>query len=110
MLVMKQEPSFWIAIFITVLLRIAVSFDKRDALLAWLLKAVMSVCVGLFSAVVFTDAVISYRGLDPQTFSIPVGVLIAFTAESIVRLIVNVMPKDARAMKDILDAFKGWRS
>ena len=106
---MKNELNFWLAVFIAIAVRVAVTVDRTDRLLTIGLKALLSVVVGVFSAVVFTDAVLAYRNLDPDTFLIPVAVLIGFTAESIVKLIVTVVPKDTKALKDLLSTWRGGK-
>lgn len=104
---MREEASFWIAVITAICVRIFVSINANESPKIIALRAVLAFIVGIFSAVIFTDAVLYYRSLDPNIFTIPVAALIALTAESVVRFIVHIIPKDSRAVVDLLKAWRG---
>lgn len=104
---MREEANFWIAVITAICVRIFVSINTDESPKIIALRAVLAFIVGIFSAVIFTDAVLSYRSLDPNIFTVPVAALIALTAESVVRFIVHIIPKDSKAVIELLKVWKG---
>lgn len=77
----KNDLAFWAAMLGAALLRVITSpFHSM-----W--HAAISILTAVFVAWVFTDAAIDWLHLNPGVYRIPMGAVIALTADGIVRVL-----------------------
>lgn len=80
---MNNDWTFWIALVGAALLRVVTSPFHS------LLRALLQIAVSLVFAWIFTDAVVDYLHLNPAVYRVPMGALLALTADGIVRAILS---------------------
>lgn len=69
-------------------------------------SAIARVGAGLFCSVVFTDALLSELGRDPETYRTPVSALLAMTGFQIVRSFTTM---DVQKIAEAIKTFRGGR-
>jgi hypothetical protein len=106
---LKEEALFWIAVCTAISIRIIVSYDRQLPRLTSFLRASLSVIIGVFMAVTFTDAILDLRELDPDVWERPVAAVIAITGESIVRFSINFIPRNLKEVIELINAIGGLR-
>jgi uncharacterized membrane protein YpjA len=80
---LNNDWTFWIGIAIAALVRVATSpFHSLG-------RAFLQIAVSLAVAWLFTDAVVDYLHLNPAIYRVPMGALLALTADGIVRAILS---------------------
>jgi hypothetical protein len=94
-----HDLLFWVAAVGATILKILLS--------PWagFLRAAISVASALFLAVVFTEALVSYLSLNPDTYRTPVAALVALTGEGLTRWLLQLVDDP----KKLVSLFKVWR-
>ena len=79
-----HDIAFWFAAFGSAALKIALS--------PWMgfWKGAVSVGAALFCAIVFTEPVLDYLNMDPETYKAALAALIALTGEGVVRWLLQI--------------------
>lgn len=80
---MNNDWTFWLALMGAALLRVVTSPFHSIA------RAILQIAVSLVFAWIFTDAVVDYLHLNPVIYRVPMGALLALTADGIVRAILS---------------------
>ena len=80
---MNNDWTFWLSLVGAALLRVVTSPFHS------ILRALLQIAVSLVFAWIFTDAVVDYLHLNPAIYRVPMGALLALTADGIVRAILN---------------------
>lgn len=94
-----QDLVFWIVAIGATILKVLLS--------PWagFLRAAISIVSALFLAVVFTEALVSYLNLNPETYKTPVAALVALTGEGLTRWLLQLVADPRK----IVSLFKVWR-
>lgn len=92
-MIFGHDWYFWFAVIGSVIIKMASAMK-----ISWY-RAAVAGFTAVFSAVVFTDAVVDYLGLPPETYEVPVAVLIGLTGEGIIKQIM-LFTEDLK-LKDI---------
>lgn len=95
-----HDISFWLAVLGATILKIATS----PRMSKW--RVVISGLAALFVAWVFTKPALAFLELDPDTYTIPVAVLIALTGEGICKWLIYA----ANNPKEAIEFLKVWRT
>lgn len=69
-------------------------------------RSALLLVTSMFVAWVFTAPVVDWWHLNPDVYKVPVGVLIAFTADGLVRIILNAAADPAGALA-LWEKFRG---
>ena len=79
-----HDIAFWFAALGSALLKILLS--------PWMgfWKGVISIVAALFCAIVFTEPVLDYLNMDPETYKAALAALIALTGEGVVRWLLQI--------------------
>jgi hypothetical protein len=104
MMFFGHDTSFWMATFGAAVVRILTAEYNGPALLK-LLRAVTIVFTAVFAAMVFTDPVCNYLGLNLEIYKVPMAAVLALTGEGIMRAVIRATGD----FKFILEAIKAWR-
>jgi hypothetical protein len=75
-----HDWTFWVALVGAALVRVLTSPFHS------VLRSAAQVFVSVFVAWLFTDSAVDYMHLDPAIYRVPMGGLIALTADGIVRM------------------------
>jgi hypothetical protein len=78
-----HDWSFWAALLGAALVRVLTSPYRS------FLRAAAQVFVSVFMAWLLTDSAVDYMHLNPDIYKVPMGGLIALTADGIVRMALN---------------------
>ena len=91
-----HDWTFWVALFGAAIVRVLTSPFHS------VLRSLAQVLVSVFVAWAFTDAMIDYLHLSPGVYRVPVGALLALTADGIVRAVLAAAANPSKA-------FAFWR-
>jgi uncharacterized membrane protein YpjA len=80
---LNNDWTFWIGVVLAALVRVATSPFHS------IMRAVLQIAVSLVVAWIFTDAVVDYLHLNPAIYRVPMGALLALTADGVVRAILS---------------------
>lgn len=97
-----QGGPFWIAVAGAVLVKLLTSQYQS------LLRAIATVFTAVFAAYFFTDPVLDYLGLVPDTYKAPMAALLALTGEGIMRALIAAA-NDPTRIGDIWRSFRGGK-
>lgn len=78
-----QDWTFWVALVGAALVRVLTSPFHS------VLRSGAQVFISVFVAWLLTDAAVDYMHLDPTVYRVPMGGLIALTADGLVRMALN---------------------
>jgi hypothetical protein len=98
MIDMLGRLEFWLAVTLATLLKFAASPKLT------LMIGITSVIASILTPLVFADAVMEWRGLDPEVWRIPIVALTALTGEHLSRLLLQSL-----RMTTALEIWKIWR-
>jgi hypothetical protein len=94
-----HDLAFWIAVIGATFIKVATSPQRSIISVATILF------IAVFSAYVFTDPVIAWLHMDPDTYKSAVAALVALSGEGVARLVISI----ANDPKKGIDLFKRWR-
>lgn len=94
-----NDWTFWFAIIVATIVRVMSSPYHS------VLRAGVMIVTSLIFAVVFVDPVLDWLKLDPEIYRTAVAVLIAFTADGIMRLIILASTNPA----EVIDLWRRLR-
>lgn len=94
-----NEPSFWFAVAGATVVKLMTSPYQS------LLRAATTVFAALFAAYFFTDPVLDWSRLPPETYKAPVAALLALTGEGLMRVAMQV----ANDPSKIIEWVRAWR-
>lgn len=94
-----HDISFWLAVLGAALFKLATSQKTT-----WI-RSMISVLAALFGAWVFTKPALAFLSLDPETYTIPVAVLIGLTGEGLGKWTIFA----ANNPKEAIEFLKIWR-
>ena len=94
-----HDWAFWAAAIVAACMKLILS--------PWegVLRGLATFAAALFFAVVFTDPMLSYLNLDPNTYRTAMTAIVALTGEGIARWLLYIVAKPSR----ILDFIKLWK-
>lgn len=83
-MIFDHDIAFWFAALGSAFLKILLS--------PWMgfWKGIASVAAALFCAIVFTEPLLNYLNMDPETYKAALAALIALTGEGVVRWVLQV--------------------
>lgn len=93
--VLGHDVAFWFAALGSAMLKILLS--------PWMgfWKGAISVASALFCAIVFTEPVLDYLNLNPETYKAALAALIALTGEGVVRWLLQIATEPGKLAKAI---------
>ena len=97
--------AVWLAVTISVILRIWAEPPKGETAIHRGFALLFSAICGFVMAIYFYKPVVEWRGLNPDTWDVPIALLLGFTGESFVRFIINVW--EWEKLKDVLAIWRG---
>lgn len=71
-------------------------------------RAAIMIFVAFFCAVVFTEPVVDFFGLNRQTYGYGVAAALALTGEGFIRMILQMVEKPEKLSAAISEWFKWW--
>lgn len=98
-MIFGHDFSFWIAVVGAVIVKLITSPYHSF----W--RAVVTVLAAVFSAWVFTESVVDWFGLDPDTYKTPMAALLALTGEGLMR----VLMAGSNDPIKLIELWKAWR-
>lgn len=98
-MILGHDLAFWFAAFGAAIVRVVLS----PWVGAW--KSLVSFGAAMFFALTFTDSVLDYLNLNPETYKIAVTVIVALTGESVARWGMQILADPTSA----LEWFRAWR-
>lgn len=96
---LHHDLAFWITVGVATVIKLLTSPAGS------LLRTITTAIAAIFSAVVFTDPVLAWLGLDPATYKVAVAALLTLTGEGLMRVAMNLASDPAKAF----DYLKAWR-
>lgn len=98
-MIFNHDVGFWLTAIGAAILRMFLT-----PWVGWI-KSTISFITAIFFALVFTDSVVDYLHLNPDTYKVGVTAIVALTGESIARWALAILENP----KIALDWFKAWR-
>jgi hypothetical protein len=100
--VFGHDIAFWFAAIGSAMLKILLS--------PWmgLWKGLASVVAALFCAIVFTEPVLGYLNMDPETYKAALAALIALTGEGVVRWLLQIATEPGK-IADMIKSLRGGK-
>lgn len=95
-----QEPQFWLAVIGATIVKLFTSPYHSLA------RAASTVFAAVFAAYLFTDAVLHWLDMSPETYKAPVAALLALTGEGLMRVAIQVANEPTK----LLEFLRAWRS
>ena len=93
------DLNFWLATAGATFIKVVTAFKRS------LWRAFFTAFAAMFSAVIFTGPVLAFLERDPETYEIPVAVLLALTGEGLMRAAIDV----SMDPKKLIEFWKPWR-
>lgn len=93
-----QDYRFWIAVLATAAFKIVTSRNVSPT------RVCLTVGAALLSAWAFTDALLDWFSLNPDTYQIPVAVLLGLTGEGAMRWLTSLTPD---SLADFINRARG---
>lgn len=97
--------AVWVAVTLSILLRVWAEPPKGETSLHRAASLLFSAASGYVVAIYLYAPVVEWRGLNPETWNVPIALLLGFTGESFVRFIINVV--EYEKIKEILSIWRG---
>lgn len=106
MMFFGHDTSFWLATAGATVIRLLSMDHNGLSPREKLVRGFLGAFTAVFCAVVFTDPALEYLSLPAETWKTAMAAVLALTGEAIVRLLMNIIPRDAAGL---IDLFKAWR-
>lgn len=97
--------AVWVAVTIAIALRVWAEPPKNETAMGRAFALLFSAACGGVVAIYLYRPVVEWRGLQPDTWDVPVALLLGFTGESFVRFIINVI--EYEKVKELLAVWRG---
>lgn len=99
-MIFGHDIAFWFAAIGSALLKILLS--------PWMgfWKGLASVVAALFCAIVFTEPLLNYLNMDPETYKAALAALIALTGEGVVRWLLQIATEPGK-LAEIIRYIRG---
>ena len=104
-MLLGYDNAFWISVLGATVIKLAAS-NHEGSVRTIIIKGAAQAFTAVFVAMTFTEPLIAWLAVDPETYKIPVAVLLALTGESLVRLVTNIVPDDP---KTLIEWYRVWR-
>lgn len=95
----SHDLQFWLAVAGAVVVKLITSE------FAGITRAAITVTAAVFSAWVFTNPILDFLDLNPETYQIPVAALAALTGEGFIKMVIRVTAEP----QSLLDFIRAWR-
>lgn len=102
MIILGNDSSFWLAVLGAATVRLLTA-EYQGPWWARLIFILSTYAIALFAAIIFTSPLLHALSLPPDTYTLPIGVLIGLTGQSVMRMLINISWAQA------LDAIRAWR-
>lgn len=97
--------AVWLAVLTGIVLRVWAEPPKGETPIRKVIALSFSAACGFAIGLNFYTVVIEWRGLSPETWDVPIAMLLALTGESFVRFIINIW--DWEKVKEVMSIWRG---
>lgn len=94
-----HDPAFWIAVIGATLIKVFTSPYGG------IVRLFTMVVAAIFSAYWFTDPVLDWLKLNPETYRYGVAALLALTGEGLMRMVIGISNEPSK----LVDFWRMWR-
>lgn len=106
-MIFGHDTSFWIATAGATVVRLLSMDHSGLSPGAAIFRGVAGAFTAVFTAITFTDPLLTWQALDPSVWKVPTAAILALTGESLVRLVLNIVPKDWAGLAEIIRTWRG---
>jgi hypothetical protein len=105
----QHDLNFWFAVAGAAVVKMLTAVFGTDPDRDWravAIRAAVSAVVGIYIALIFTHPTLAHYSLDEEIYKIPVAASLTIIGESVMRLVLALIPQDWRGVVEI---WKTWR-